>query len=66
MSFSDVILEEGSDTRPVHPRVRRLESLVGFNPYLRIRRARMTRRGDVLFVVFFLALVAAALVWAMR
>jgi hypothetical protein len=37
---------------------------VGFNPYARIRRARMTRRGDVLFLAFFGLLVAAAFVWA--
>jgi hypothetical protein len=38
---------------------------VGFNPYARIRRARMTRRGDVLFLAFFGLLVTAAFVWAM-
>jgi hypothetical protein len=38
---------------------------VGFNPYARIRRARMTRRGDVLFLAVFGVLVAAMFVWAM-
>lgn len=38
---------------------------MGFNPYARIRRARMTRRGDILFLTVFGLLVAAMLVWAM-
>jgi hypothetical protein len=37
---------------------------MGFNPYSRIRRARMSRRGDVAYFVFFLALIVALLVWA--
>jgi hypothetical protein len=38
---------------------------VGFDPYRQIRRARMTKRGDVVFVTTFLLLICAALVWAM-
>lgn len=38
---------------------------MGFNPYARIRRARMTRRGDILFLAVFGLLIAAMLVWAM-
>ncbi len=38
---------------------------MGFNPYSRIRRARMTRRGDIAFLVGFSRLIAAAIVWAM-
>lgn len=38
---------------------------VGFNPYARIRRARMTRAGDVAFLVGFFVLIAAAIAWAM-
>lgn len=38
---------------------------MGFNPYARIRRARMTRRGDLLFLAFFGLLIAAMLLWAM-
>jgi hypothetical protein len=38
---------------------------MGFNPYSRIRRARMTRRGDIAFLVGFSLLIAAAIVWAM-
>jgi hypothetical protein len=37
---------------------------VGFDPYRRIRRARMTRRGDVLFLVGSVAVIVALLVWA--
>jgi hypothetical protein len=37
---------------------------VGFNPYSRIRRGRNTRSGDIAFVLFFLVLVAALVVWA--
>ena len=37
---------------------------MGFNPYNRIRRARMTRTGDIVFVAVFLALTLAAVVWA--
>jgi hypothetical protein len=37
---------------------------VGFDPSRRIRRRRMTRRGDVIFVVGFTALIAAVLLWA--
>jgi hypothetical protein len=38
---------------------------VGFNPYSRIRRARMTRRGDIAFLVGFSLLIGAAIAWAM-
>lgn len=38
---------------------------VGFDPYRRIRRARLTKRGDILFLVTFLVVIAALLVWAM-
>jgi hypothetical protein len=38
---------------------------VGFNPYSRIRRARMTRRGDLTFLIGFSLLILALLVWAM-
>jgi hypothetical protein len=38
---------------------------VGFDPYRRIRRARMTKRGDIVFVATFFLLTCAALVWAM-
>jgi hypothetical protein len=38
---------------------------VGFNPYSRIRRARMTRRGDIAFLAVFFVLIAAAIAWAM-
>jgi len=38
---------------------------VGFNPYNQIRRARMTRWGDALFLGFFLAVTAGAIVWAL-
>jgi hypothetical protein len=38
---------------------------VGFNPYSKLRRARMTRRGDIAFVMGFSLLIAAAIVWAM-
>jgi hypothetical protein len=38
---------------------------MGFDPYRRIRRARMTRRGDLTFLVGFALLIAALLVWAM-
>lgn len=37
---------------------------MGFNPYNQIRRARMTRRGDVLYVGFFLLVIVALVVWA--
>jgi hypothetical protein len=37
---------------------------VGFDPYRRIRRARTTRRGDLLFLGVFLALVVGLIVWA--
>lgn len=39
---------------------------MGFNPYSRIRRNRMTRTGDLVFVGFFLALVIGLVVWAVR
>jgi hypothetical protein len=38
---------------------------VGFNPYSKLRRARMTRRGDIAFVVGFGLLIAATIAWAM-
>jgi hypothetical protein len=38
---------------------------VGFNPYSRIRRNRMTRRGDLIFVLSFMAVITALIVWAM-
>jgi hypothetical protein len=38
---------------------------VGFNPYARIRRARMTRRGDAMFLVGFGLVIVALIVWAM-
>jgi hypothetical protein len=38
---------------------------VGFNPYKTIRRARMTRRGDLIYVGFFVLLCLAAVVWAL-
>jgi hypothetical protein len=37
---------------------------VGFDPYRRIRRARTTKRGDVVFVLVFAVIITAALVWA--
>jgi hypothetical protein len=37
---------------------------VGFDPYRRIRRARMTRRGDVIFFTTFLVVTVALLAWA--
>jgi hypothetical protein len=37
---------------------------VGFDPYSRIRRARMSRRGDLIFLGSFLVLIAALIVWA--
>jgi hypothetical protein len=37
---------------------------VGFDPYKRIRRARTTKRGDIMFLTGFLLLIAATLVWA--
>jgi hypothetical protein len=37
---------------------------VGFDPYRRVRRARMTRRGDLMFLVGFAVVIAAALLWA--
>lgn len=39
---------------------------MGFNPYSRIRRARMTRAGDVAYIAFFLIVVLAAVLWATR
>jgi hypothetical protein len=36
---------------------------MGFDPYRRIRRARMTRRGDILFLAGFLVVVAGLMVW---
>jgi hypothetical protein len=38
---------------------------VGFDPYRRIRRARMTRRGDLIFLGAFLALTVGLIVWAL-
>lgn len=38
---------------------------MGFNPYARIRRNRMTRRGDVAFVLSFMLVIVALIVWAM-
>jgi hypothetical protein len=38
---------------------------VGFNPYARIRRNRMTRRGDAVFLLSFLLVITALIVWAM-
>jgi hypothetical protein len=37
---------------------------VGFDPYRRVRRARTTRRSDLIFVIFFALVITAALVWA--
>jgi hypothetical protein len=37
---------------------------VGFDPYKRIRRARMTRRGDLVFLATFLVVMIALIVWA--
>jgi hypothetical protein len=37
---------------------------VGFDPYRRVRRRRMTRRGDLIFVIGFAILIIAVLVWA--
>ena len=37
---------------------------MGFDPYRRTRRRRMTRRGDILFLVAFVVLFGAALTWA--
>jgi hypothetical protein len=37
---------------------------VGFDPYRRIRRARTTRRGDLVFLLSFTLVVVALLVWA--
>jgi hypothetical protein len=37
---------------------------VGFDPHRRIRRARMTRRGDLIFVGSFVVLITALIVWA--
>ena len=37
---------------------------VGFDPYRRLRRARMTRRGDVAFLLTFVLLTVGLLVWA--
>jgi hypothetical protein len=38
---------------------------MGFNPYQTIRRARMTRRGDIIYLVSFLVVLAALIAWAM-
>lgn len=37
---------------------------MGFNPYRTIRRARMTRRGDITFLVSFLLVLALLIAWA--
>lgn len=37
---------------------------MGFDPYRRVRRARMTRRGDLVFLIGFLALLAGLVLWA--
>jgi hypothetical protein len=37
---------------------------VGFDPYRRVRRARLTRRSELVFLVVFLALFVAVVVWA--
>jgi len=37
---------------------------MGFDPHRRIRRRRMTRRGDIMFLALFVLLVAGALTWA--
>jgi hypothetical protein len=37
---------------------------VGFDPYKTIRRARNTRRGDLIFLGSFLVLVVALFLWA--
>jgi len=37
---------------------------MGFDPYRRIRRRHNTRRGDIVFFVSFLVVVAAVLTWA--
>lgn len=54
---SSVILDPPDDN---------VDSAVGFNPYNRIRRARMTRTGDLLYVGIFLALIAGLVIWALR
>jgi len=38
---------------------------VGFDPYKQIRRARQTRRGDLLFLGSFLVMILALIVWAL-
>jgi hypothetical protein len=38
---------------------------VGFDPHRQIRRSRMTRKGDLMFLFGFLALIVALFVWAM-
>lgn len=38
---------------------------MGFNPYQTIRRARMTRRSDIILLVSFLAVLAGLIAWAM-
>lgn len=37
---------------------------VGFDPYRRIRRARTTRRGDLIFLLTFSLVIVGLLVWA--
>lgn len=37
---------------------------VGFDPYRRLRRARMSRRGDAIFLATFLVVIVALLAWA--
>jgi hypothetical protein len=38
---------------------------VGFDPYRRLRRARMTRTGDIVFLVGFLIVIVALVIWAL-
>lgn len=38
---------------------------MGFDPYRRLRRARMTRTGDIAFLVGFLLVLTALIAWAM-
>jgi hypothetical protein len=38
---------------------------VGFDPTRRVRRARLTRRSDLVFFLAFLAVFIAIAVWAL-
>jgi len=37
---------------------------VGFDPYRRVRRRRRTKRSELIFLVGFLVLIVAVLLWA--